>query len=194
MTVSSFTTMGHVSTGAAPWNVDLKTSVPRGAVICCAIARPEGEPVASTTRRERICPARAARASQRSCDARFVREAQLVRVLADHDNAQAGSTQHPRDQLRKLAVAEDARFPVRADIHLFENFAGGSERFREHGSFIRYAGGHAAQIHDRQREVFGECPVMANDSQHAAALAMRGDSPPAIFAGFSQYQARRRKC
>ncbi len=34
ITVSSFTTMGQVSTGVAPWNVDFRTSVPRGSVIC----------------------------------------------------------------------------------------------------------------------------------------------------------------
>ena len=49
MTVISLTTMGQVSTGAAPWKVDFKTSVPRGSVICWASVRPVGEPVASMT-------------------------------------------------------------------------------------------------------------------------------------------------
>ena len=47
-TLISFTTMGQVSTGAAPWNVDFSTSVPRGSAMCCASASPLGEPVAST--------------------------------------------------------------------------------------------------------------------------------------------------
>src|SRR5208337_4300530 len=50
-TVISFTTMGQVSTGAAPWKVDFSSSVPRCSVMCCASVRPVAEPVASTTRR-----------------------------------------------------------------------------------------------------------------------------------------------
>ena len=46
-TVISFTTMGQDSMGAAPWNVDFSTRVPRGSVRAIPSARPVGEPVAS---------------------------------------------------------------------------------------------------------------------------------------------------
>ena len=49
ISVSSFTTIGQVSISAAPWNVDFSTTVPRGLVISRASAKPEGEPVASTS-------------------------------------------------------------------------------------------------------------------------------------------------
>src|SRR2546430_9421695 len=42
ISVISLTTIGQVSTGAAWWKVDFKTSVPRGSVMCCAGANPLG--------------------------------------------------------------------------------------------------------------------------------------------------------
>src|SRR6516162_2761241 len=42
-TVISLTTIGQVFTGAAPWNVDFRSSVPRGSVMCSASVKPVGD-------------------------------------------------------------------------------------------------------------------------------------------------------
>ena len=91
MIVSSFTTMGQVSTLAAPWNVDFRTRVPRGTVICWARASPEGEPVASTVRENWF--ERCARGDVTFSVAMpaAAGEAQFFFVLADHRYTQLGA-------------------------------------------------------------------------------------------------------
>jgi hypothetical protein len=49
------------------------------------------------------------------------------------------------------------------------------------------------QIHDGQREVFGECAVVAEDSQDAPTFAVRRDSPPAIAARLAEAEPRTRQ-
>ena len=117
----------------------------------------------------------------------------MLCVLADHHDAQACRAQHASDQLRELAVADHGRLAVRANVYLFQNFARRGERLGEDGCLIGNARGHAMQIHDGQREVFGERAVVAEDSQHAPPRAVRRDSAAAIAAWLAEPQARARQ-
>jgi hypothetical protein len=105
-------------------------------------------------------------------------------MFADHHHSQVRRVQDAPDQLRELTVAKHACLAVRADVDLFENFTRRGERFGEHGRVIRDARGHAVQIHDRQRQEFGEGAIVAQDSKHTSPLAMRGNSAAAVAAHF----------
>jgi hypothetical protein len=118
----------------------------------------------------------------RGLDVREARQAQLTRVLADHHDTEARRPQDACDQLCELAVAEYTCLTVCGNVDLFEDFARRGQGFCEHGSIIGDARGHAVQIHDRQRQKFGEGAIMAQDSKHASPLAMRRNSTAAISA------------
>ena len=53
--------------------------------------------------------------------------------------------------------------------------------------------GHAVQVYDGQREVFGECAVVADDSEDAAPLAVRRNAAPAISAWVTESQSGARQ-
>ena len=95
--------------------------------------------------------------------------------------------------MRELAVADHCGFSVRANIYLFQNFARRGQRLGEDGGLIGNARGHAVQVHDGQREVFGERAVVADDSQDAPPLAMRRYPPAAIAAWPAEAQAGARQ-
>src|ERR1700674_489048 len=120
-------------------------------------------------------------------------QAQFPFVLADHYDAQARSAQDASNQLRELAVADHGRIAVRADVYLLENFARGGERLGEDRRLIGNAFGYAMQIHNGQREAFGERAIVADDSQHAPPCAVRRDSPAAIAAFLAEAQTRTRQ-
>src|SRR5882762_474452 len=103
-------------------------------------------------------------------------------MLTDHHDAQTRGAQDTRNQLRELAIAKHAGLTVRADVYLLEDLARRGQRFGEHGHIIGDAAGHAVQIHDRQRQEFCAGAVMAQNSQDAAARAMRLNSAAAIAA------------
>ena len=118
----------------------------------------------------------------------------MLGVLADHHaTRRACGVQHARDELRELAVADHGCFSVRANIHLFQNFARGGQRLGEDGGFIGNVRGDAVQVHDGQREVFGKRAVMADDSKDAAARAVRRNSAAAIAARVAEAKAGARK-
>ncbi len=143
-TVISFTTIGQVSTGAAPWKVDLRASVPRGSIICCASVSPLGEPVASTRnakvslirlkseaspRTFRVTiPARPASANFFSC----------LPYITTRD-ARHGRFQNARDKLRELAITEDRNGMKLLRADLIEDFASRRERLDKHSLFVTEA-------------------------------------------------------
>ena len=91
----SFTTMGQDSMGAAPWNVDFSTRVPRGSVSAIPSARPDGEPVASTTNGNLVLFSillRSVRvaADEDGLDSVAARERELFGVFAEHHDRSAG--------------------------------------------------------------------------------------------------------
>jgi hypothetical protein len=114
-------------------------------------------------------------------------------MFANHDNAQACRAQYTRDELRELAVADYGCLAMLADVYLFQDFACGGERFGEYGCLIGNAWGHAMQIHDGQGEVFGECAVVAEDSEDPSARAVRRDSTAAIAAWLAESEAGARQ-
>jgi hypothetical protein len=114
-------------------------------------------------------------------------------VLSDHrypqTDARTCCLQHASDELRELAIADHGSAAVFAKVYLFQNFARGGERLGEDGCFIGNACGHAMQVHNGQDEVFGECAVVAENSENAAARAVRRDSTAAIAAWLAEAQA-----
>jgi len=85
---------------------------------------------------------------------------------------------------------EDGRIAVRANIYLFQNFTRRGERLGEDGCLIRYASGHAVQVHNGQREVFGERAIVAEDSQDAPPRAVQACSLGAVQLALTKAQSK----
>ena len=98
---------------------------------------------------------------------------QLTRMLADHYDAHACRAQHAGDQLCEFAVSDHCSVAVLADLYLFENFASCRKRLGENSCLVRNVIGHAMQVHNGKREIFGERAIVTNNSQHAPPCALR---------------------
>ena len=67
-------------------------------------------------------------------------------MAPEHCDSHACSAQHPRDELRELAIAEHGDFAMRGYAHLFEDLASRRQRFGEDGLFIRHARRNGVQV------------------------------------------------
>src|SRR6266849_1402320 len=136
-TVISFTTIGHVSTGPASWNVDFKTSVPRGSV-----SRFHDQPVIFDNALRFACiPPQAFRLhSDAPCQREF------VVVFAIHHHVTQLCAQNACNQLSEFSVSEDGRVREFLDIDLIENFASGGKRLDKNSLLVADRIGHGMQI------------------------------------------------
>src|SRR5208337_3691197 len=156
-TVISFTTMGQVSTGAAPWKVDFSSSVPRCSVMCCA-----------SVAADFLCG-----------DTCLACIRQLVCMFAVKNDARARGLQNEGDELRQLAVAEDRGDGKFSNIQLIEDLARGGERLNEYGFRVTHVFRYDVEIFQRQGEIFRKRAVVRNDAQHRAPGTMRLQAAPA---------------
>ena len=97
-------------------------------------------------------------------------------MLPNHADLTAGLTHHLRHQQPEPAVAEHGYPFSRIKLHLLEHLICRSQRLDEHGRVIVHTLWHHVQIRPRKPDIFGERPIVIENSQHRAIAAMRAQS------------------
>src|SRR5579863_1714101 len=103
-------------------------------------------------------------------------------MFSVHHDARDFGFQHPRDELSQLSVTKDGGGAELRCVDLFEDFAGGGQRFDEDGLFVGDGIRYFVEIFCWKREVFGEGAVVIDDSEDGATRAVRFQSAEAEFA------------
>src|SRR4029453_843141 len=163
----------------SPATVVFSTRVPRGRTALIASCKPEGEPVASTTRSNCLgfqsfksivlTPDRLMSLSLSGC---FPPKAPLARA----------SLRTRRAQKTQFAIPQTQDLIAGIELYLLQNLKGSGEGFRKDGLFIANTCRHKMQIGDRHGDEFGESSVSSENSHDTSRWTVAAKPALAIVA------------